>query len=78
MKILLLGSGGREHAIGRALSVDPAVTELHAAPGNPGLAGIATLHAADPAQALGEWLQFWSPGNHDDRTLALFIPGKSA
>ena len=36
------------------------------------------LHAADPAQALGEWLQFWSPGNHDDRTLALFIPGKSA
>lgn len=49
MKILLLGSGGREHAIGRAFSVDPAVTELHAAPGNPGLAGIATLHAADPA-----------------------------
>lgn len=49
MKILLLGSGGREHAIGRALAADPSVTELHAAPGNPGLAAIATLHSADPA-----------------------------
>ncbi len=49
MKILLLGSGGREHAIGRSLAADPAVTELHAAPGNPGLAPIATLHRADPA-----------------------------
>ncbi|MFT3887788.1 MAG: phosphoribosylamine--glycine ligase [Arachnia sp.] len=49
VKILLLGSGGREHALGRALAADPAVTELHAVPGNPGLAGIATLHAGDPA-----------------------------
>ena len=49
MKILLLGSGGREHALGRALAADPSVTELHAAPGNPGLASIATLHSADPA-----------------------------
>ena len=49
MKILLLGSGGREHALGRSLAADPAVTELHAAPGNPGLAAIATLHAVDAA-----------------------------
>ena len=49
MKILLLGSGGREHALGRSLALDPAVTELHAAPGNPGLAGLATLHSTDPA-----------------------------
>ncbi|MFD0864485.1 phosphoribosylamine--glycine ligase N-terminal domain-containing protein, partial [Tessaracoccus lubricantis] len=49
MKILLLGSGGREHALGRALVADPSVTELHAVPGNPGLARIATLHTADPA-----------------------------
>ena len=49
MKILLLGSGGREHAIGRALAADPAVTDLHAAPGNPGLVGLATLHPTDPA-----------------------------
>jgi len=49
VKILLLGSGGREHAIGRSLVADPAVTELHVAPGNPGLAAIATLHAVDAA-----------------------------
>ena len=49
VKILLLGSGGREHALGRALVADPSVTELHAAPGNPGLAAIATLHSTDPA-----------------------------
>ena len=49
MKILLLGSGGREHALGRALAADPSVTELHVAPGNPGLVSVATLHAADPA-----------------------------
>ena len=46
MKILLLGSGGREHALGRALAADPAV-ELHAANRNPGLAALAALHAAD-------------------------------
>ena len=29
------------------------------------------LTASDPAAALSQWLDFWSPGNHDDRTLAL-------
>lgn len=28
----------------------------------------------DPALALQTWLGFWSAGNHDDRTLALFLP----
>lgn len=32
------------------------------------------LAAPDPERALQDWLHFWSPGNHDDRTLALFIP----
>jgi phosphoribosylamine--glycine ligase len=48
----VIGTGGREHAIARALSRDPAVSELHAAPGNPGIAELARLHeveAADPA-----------------------------
>ncbi|CAB4882357.1 unannotated protein [freshwater metagenome] len=44
MKILLVGSGGREHALALGLSADKACTELHAAPGNPGIATIATLH----------------------------------
>jgi phosphoribosylamine--glycine ligase len=48
MKTLVIGTGGREHALAHALSLDPAVTELHAAPGNPGIAAIATLHDVDP------------------------------
>ena len=45
MKVLLIGSGGREHALASALSKDPIVEELHAAPGNPGIAEMATIHA---------------------------------
>ena len=44
MKILLVGSGGREHALALGLQADPACTELHVAPGNPGIATIATIH----------------------------------
>lgn len=47
MKILLIGGGGREHALARALARDASVTELHAVPGNPGIAQIATLHPGD-------------------------------
>ena len=48
MKILLLGSGAREHALARALSRDPETTELVVAPGNPGTAQIATNLFIDP------------------------------
>ena len=44
MKILLVGSGGREHALALGLEADPACTELHCAPGNPGTSQIATNH----------------------------------
>ncbi len=44
MKILLVGSGGREHALALGLQADAACTELHVAPGNPGIATIATIH----------------------------------
>jgi phosphoribosylamine--glycine ligase len=47
VKILVVGTGAREHAIVRALSLDPAVTELHAAPGNPGIGALATLHTVN-------------------------------
>ena len=48
MKALVVGTGGREHALAIALSRDPAVTEVHAAPGNPGIGAVATLHDVDP------------------------------
>ena len=48
MKTLVIGPGGREHALARALARDPAVTEVHVAPGNPGMAAVATLHDVDP------------------------------
>jgi len=44
MKILLVGSGGREHALALGLKADKGCTELHAAPGNPGIAAIAHIH----------------------------------
>lgn len=48
MRVLVVGNGGREHALALALSRDPEVTEVHAAPGNPGTAGVATNHDVDP------------------------------
>ena len=44
MKILVIGSGAREHAIVVALRRDPQVEQVHAAPGNPGIARLATCH----------------------------------
>ena len=54
MKVLVLGPGGREHAIIRALLRDPEVTEVHSAPGNAGIAQdvpVYAINANDPAQA---------------------------
>ena len=57
MKILLLGSGAREHALARCLASDPSTTELVAVPGNPGITtvtlptGTATTIKADPTSA---------------------------
>ncbi|MBE1564734.1 phosphoribosylamine--glycine ligase [Nonomuraea africana] len=53
MRVLVIGSGGREHALCRSLKLDPQVSELHCAPGNAGIAEIATLHdivPTDPAR----------------------------
>ena len=48
MKTLVIGPGGREHALAAALHREPSVTEVHAAPGNPGMEAVATLHDVDP------------------------------
>ena len=54
MKILIVGSGGREHALGWKLKQSPLVTEIIAAPGNPGLAELGRCVAikADDAREL--------------------------
>jgi phosphoribosylamine---glycine ligase len=44
--VLVVGSGGREHALAWALSRSTNLSELHAAPGNPGIAGLAYCHPA--------------------------------
>ena len=43
MKVLVIGSGGREHALCWKLRQSPQVTELYCAPGNPGIAEVADL-----------------------------------
>ena len=41
MRVLVIGAGGREHALVRRLAADPDVTDVLAAPGNPGIARMA-------------------------------------
>lgn len=55
MKVLVIGPGGREHALIRALAADPYVTDLHCAPGNAGISRDVSTHqidAQDPAAVL--------------------------
>ena len=49
MNVLLIGSGGREHALGWKLSQSPGLDKLYCAPGNPGIAEVAELVALNVA-----------------------------
>lgn len=65
MRVLVVGSGGREHALVAALLLDDVVSEVHCAPGNPGIAAIAPcweLDVGNPALIadLGRRLGFGS------------------
>ena len=56
MKVLVVGSGGREHALAWKLVQAPGLTQLHAAPGNPGIARFGDCHplrAEDGESLLG-------------------------
>ena len=57
MRVLLVGAGGREHALAWKISQSPLVTALFAAPGNPGIARLATLVPikVDDAAGLARW-----------------------
>jgi phosphoribosylamine--glycine ligase len=54
MKVLIVGSGGREHALAWKLAQSPKLRELHAAPGNPGIASLGNCHPvrADDGEGL--------------------------
>lgn len=72
MHVLVLGSGGREHAICWALHQSPKLSSLHVAPGNPGMASIAQCASVDPSDhdAILAYCK-----QHD---IALVIPGPEA
>jgi phosphoribosylamine---glycine ligase len=44
VRVLLVGSGGREHALAWSLAQSPSLTDLHAAPGSPGIARLGECH----------------------------------
>ncbi len=47
MNVLLIGSGGREHALANAIAASPRLTKLFCAPGNPGMAAVAECVTVD-------------------------------
>jgi phosphoribosylamine---glycine ligase len=53
VRVLVVGSGGREHALAWKLTRSPALSELHAAPGNPGIAALAECHPIRAEDAEG-------------------------
>jgi phosphoribosylamine--glycine ligase len=53
VQVVVVGSGAREHALAWRLAQSPGLTELHAAPGNPGIAEFGRCHPVRPDDAEG-------------------------
>ena len=72
MKVLVIGGGGREHALVWKLAQSPQVEELYCAPGNPGMAGEAVCVdiAADDVSALTAFAK--------EKAIDLVVPGPEA
>src|SRR5690242_5423652 len=72
MNVLLLGSGGREHALAWKLAASPLLTKFYCAPGNPGIAEEAECVALDVAdhQAVAQFCR--------DKTIGLVVVGPEA
>lgn len=76
LRVLLLGAGGREHAIAHHLLLSPTVTSLYVAPGNGGTATLDVNRCKNidvPAGVSGDWTQIvqWSVANQ----INLVVPG---
>src|ERR1700692_3736621 len=72
MKVLVVGSGGREHALCWAIANSPLLTKLYCAPGNPGIATIAACVDINPLDipSLVAFAQ--------DNEIDLVVPGPEA
>jgi phosphoribosylamine---glycine ligase len=59
MRVLVVGSGGREHALAWKISKSPLVAGVFAAPGNPGIAEVASLVPlrADDVEGIAGWVR---------------------
>lgn len=76
LRVLLLGAGGREHAIAHHLLSSPHVEQLFVAPGNGGTAALDTrrcMNISIPAGANGDWREIvsWS----QQQRINLVVPG---
>ena len=55
MKLMVIGGGGREHAIIKKLKENPAVEEIYCLPGNGGIAAAAAWRSARASSSRRRW-----------------------